>query len=137
MMMRMLTAAGLCSAALLLGPGVARADKNFAVKVDAPDAQRGKPAKAELRVTTSAGWHVNNEFPASVTIIAPPGVDAPPGKIKPSRIEKAQAAFDVGYTPREAGAKTFSAVVSFAVCNDSNTQCEPRREPVKFTVNVK
>jgi hypothetical protein len=120
---------------------VAHADpadgKKYSVKVEAPDAKVGKLAHAQIRVFPGTGMHVNMEFPASLTVAVPQGVDGPTGKLKPNQLDKSAASFDVGFTPREIGPKTFSGTVSFAICDDAQTQCDPRREQVQFTVNVK
>jgi len=111
--------------------------KKYSVKVEAPDAQVGKLAHAQIRVFPGSGMHVNMEFPASLTVALPKGVEGPSGKLKPNQLDKSAASFDVGFTAREIGPKTFSGTVSFAICDDAQTQCDPRREQVQFTVNVK
>ena len=123
--------------ATTLVPALARsADSQYSVKIDAPPAQVGKEGRAQVRVLPGQGMHVNVEYPASILLSLPPGIEGPSGKLKPTKLDKNAASFEVGFTPYEPGAKVFSAVVSFAVCDDALTQCNPRREKVQFTVNV-
>jgi hypothetical protein len=80
--------------------------------------------------------HVNTEYPTAMSVTYPQGVEGV-AKLKPSHIDKSEARFEIAFTPKEAGHKTLTAMVSFVVCNDAMTQCDPRREPVQITVDVR
>jgi hypothetical protein len=110
----------------------------FAIAVDAPAAKVGTAAQAHVKVTAGPGRHVNKDYPTSLKLTAPAGVELPKPTITAkdgAKIEEAQASFDVAFTAKEAGKKTFNGTVSFAVC--TATTCDPHKEKVSFTVDVK
>jgi hypothetical protein len=122
--------------------GIARADppaadKPYRITTDAPNPQVGKSTRAEIQLLPGSGMHVNTKYPPWMTLLYPEGIEGPAGKIKPTRVERTGAHFDLVYTARSAGRKQLVATVSFAVCNDANTQCDPRREKVSITVDAK
>jgi hypothetical protein len=109
----------------------------FNLSIDAPAAKVGAPAQAHLKVTPGPGHHVNKDYPTSLKLTAPAGVELAKPNLsdKDGKVEEAQAAFDVLYTAKEAGKKTFTGKFSFAVCTAQT--CEPHTEKVSFTVDVK
>ena len=129
------------SALCLLATAAARAEapsqKGYTIQVNAPEAKAGQAAQASVVVKPAAGMHVNQEYPTHITVAYPAGVEGKAGKQKASRLEKTSAQFDVGYTAKDAGQKTINATVNFAVCDDAGTRCDPRKEQVTMTVNVK
>jgi hypothetical protein len=113
-------------------------DKGFSVQAVAPAAAEvGKAARVEVKLLPGAGMHVNTEYPTAMTVAYPTGVEGPAGKVKPAKIDKSEARFDLAFTPREKGEKVITATVNFVVCNDAMTQCDPRREPVQIKVDVR
>ena len=128
---------------LALGLGVfaandARADEAFTISVDAPAAKVGAPTSVKVRIKPGAGRHINKDYPTSVKITAPGGVDLPKASISAKdagKVEEAEAWIDVAYTAKVAGKKSFTGTVSFAVC--TATSCDPRKAPVNFDVDVK
>jgi hypothetical protein len=133
----------LCASVPLGLAAVARAnaptveEPPFRISIDAPPSQVGSAAQAHVKVTAGPGRHVNKDFPTSLKLTAPTGVDLPKPTITGkdgAKVEEAQALFDVAYTAKEMGKKTFTGVVSFAVC--TATACDPHRENVSFTVDV-
>ena len=132
MRVRLLPLALLCFAA-----PAALADPSYALTIDAPSAKVGAPAQAHLKVTPGPGHHVNKDYPTSLKLTAPTGVELPKPNLtaKDGKVEEAQAAFDVAFTAKEAGKKTFTGKLSFAVCTAET--CEPHTEKVSFTVDVK
>jgi hypothetical protein len=121
----------------LLAAGSAPAEEQaFHIMIDAPSAKVGAPAQAHFKLTPGPGRHVNKDFPTSLKLTAPAGVDLPKPTLlaKDGKVEEAQAAFDVAFTAKEAGKKTFTGKLSFAVCTAQT--CEPHNEKVSFTVVV-
>jgi hypothetical protein len=51
------------------------------------------------------------------------------------KLEEGGAEFDVAFTSADAGKKTFSGEFKFAVCSAST--CDPKKEKLSFTVEVK
>ena len=128
--------------ALSLASGAAWAEapaaaKSFTLTVLAPAAKIGAAAGAKVEVKPMKGYHINKDYPTSLKITAPAGVDVPKPKLSKAdgTVTETGAAFDVAFTAREAGTKSFTGTLSFAVCTD--TTCDPQRLPVSFTVDVK
>ena len=121
--------------AALVVPITAFADSSFSVKIDAPAAQKAKKGVAKIHITPGPGFHMNKEFPAAAKVMAPAGVTVDKDKVPPSKVEEAGMDFEVGYTANEAGKKTFTGELKFAVC--SANSCDPKKEALNFTVDVK
>ncbi len=121
--------------AFLMVGGIAYADGSFNVKVDAPAAQKAQKGVAKIHIAPGPGFHVNKEYPTSVTVVAPAGVSVEKPKQPPTKLEEAGADFEVVYTPSEAGKKVFTGELKFAVC--SANSCDPKKQPLNFTVDVK
>ena len=118
-------------------PLLAHADDAYTVSIESPSAKVGAPAVAKVVIKPGAGRHINKEFPTNVKLVVPAGVELPKPTISArdsGRIEEQEASIDVKYTAREAGKKTFTGTVKFAVC--TATSCDPRTVPIHFTVDV-
>jgi hypothetical protein len=121
--------------AIFLVAPLAYADSSFSVKVEAPAAQKAHKATAKIHITPGPGFHVNKEYPSSVKVVVPSGVTMDKDKLSPSKVEEAGLDFEVGYLPNEAGKKTFTGEMKFAVC--SANSCDPKKEALNFTIDVK
>ncbi len=123
---------------LVASAGVAHADDAYKVTVETPAAKKAQRGVVKIRVTPGAGFHVNKEYPAGLKVKAPDGV-----KLEKDALKSADAAalteqaleFDVAYTSTDAGKKSFTGDLKFAVCSASS--CDPKRESISFTVEVK
>jgi hypothetical protein len=124
-----------CVLFALAVPVLALADGSYTVKVDAPSGQKAHKGVAKIHITPGAGYHVNKEYPAQAKVVAPAGVTLDKDKLPPSKVEEAGMDFEVGFTPTEAGKKTFTGELKFAVC--SANSCDPKKEALNFTVDVK
>src|SRR5712692_67604 len=108
---------------------LAWADRTYQVRVDAPSAEKGARSVAKIMIAPGPGFHINKEFPTSMTVIPPDGVklDKPKQNGKDAvRLEEAGAEFDVGYVASSAGDKPFTGELKFAVC--TATTCDPKKE---------
>ncbi len=115
----------------------ADATQNYTVTVEAPAAKVGAAAQAHVKLVPATGFHVNKDYPTSLKVVAPSGVEVPKAVLNKAdgKVDEAQAVFDVGFTAKESGKKTFTGTLKFAVCTAST--CDPRTVPVQFTVDVK
>jgi hypothetical protein len=122
----------------------ARAQENatlssYVLKVEAPPAKKGQKAVAKVKITPAAGYHMNKEYPTSLVFSAVPTgvtVDKPKLTMKDAaKWEEAGGEFDVAYTAAEAGKKTVTGEIKFAVC--SATTCDPKKSNVSFEIDVK
>lgn len=114
------------------GPG-------FSVEVKAPpEVPIGLASTVQVVLHPKDGFHVNKEFPTSLEITPPAGVDLAKNKQTAgdaTKLGEDQAVFDVKFTGKSSGPKQFAAVFKFAVC--TKTTCDPKREKLAWSVNVK
>jgi hypothetical protein len=112
---------------------------SYVLKVEAPPAKKGQKAVAKVRITPAAGYHMNKEYPTSLVLSSvPAGVLVDKMKMTAkdaAKWEEAEGEFDVAYTANEAGKKTVSGEIKFAVCS-ANT-CDPKKSNVSFEIDVK
>jgi hypothetical protein len=112
---------------------------SYVLKVEAPPAKKGQKSIAKIHITPGAGYHMNKEYPTSLVLsTVPAGVTV--DKLKwtmkdAAKWEEAEGEFDVAYTAAEAGKKTVSGEIKFAVC--SATTCDPKKSNVSFEIDVK
>jgi hypothetical protein len=102
------------------------------------DSSVGASATARVSVTPKPGYHVNKDFPLELTVTPPAGVEvakASQTQDDAAKLEEQEAAFEVKFTPKEAGDKKFAAVFKFAVCTDKT--CDPKVDNVSWNVAVK
>jgi len=115
------------------------AQQPYRLSIDAPPAKKGQKAVAKIHITPGAGYHMNKEYPTSLTFNAlPAGVTVDKAKMTlkdAAKWEEAGGEFDVGYVASEAGKKTVSGDIRFAVC--SATTCDPKRSTVSIEIDVK
>jgi len=121
----------------MFGLSAFAADASFTVKVDAPAAKKAAPGKVHVHITPGSGFHMNKDYPTSVTVVAPAGVTVEKGKLTGADIKlvEAGADFDVGFVAADVGKKSFEGELKFAVC--SATSCDPKKEKLTFVVEVK
>jgi hypothetical protein len=114
-------------------------DATFSYKFEVPAAaKKGERTVVKLKLAPGAGYHMNKEFPTSLSLVAPAGVvlEKPKQAAKDAtKFAETGAEFDVVLTSADAGSKVVSGDLKFAVC--SATSCDPKREKVSFTVEVK
>lgn len=128
-----------CIVIAILGwGGLARADAAYSLKVVAPPARKAHKSVAKIHIAPSAGYHMNKDYPTSVV-----AVDVPAGvlieKVKLTgkdavKLQEDGADFDLSFTSAEAGKKTITYEIKFAVC--TQTTCDPKKEKLAFTVEV-
>ena len=117
---------------LLLVSGVALADPSYNLKIDAPSAKKAQKAVVKIQITPGAGFHVNKDYPAKLKVEAPAGVKVDPTQ---QTITEQAAEFDLPFTADATGKQTFTGELKFAVCSASS--CDPKKEKLTFTVDVK
>jgi hypothetical protein len=118
--------------ALLLFPTLAFADPSYSVKIDAAPTKKAQPGTVKIHIAPGTGYHVNKDYPTKLTVTPPAGATVAAPK---QTIAEAGADFELTYTCTEVGQKTFTGELKFAVC--TATTCDPKKEKVTFTVDVK
>lgn len=114
------------------------ADPSYALKLEVPPAKKGQRTVVKVHIAPGAGYHMNKDFPTSLALTPPAGVtvEKPKQGVKDAaRFEEAGADFEVALTAAEPGSKVVTGDLKFAVC--TATTCDPKREKVSFTVEVK
>jgi hypothetical protein len=114
------------------------ADSSFSVKVEAPPAKKGQKSVAHIRITPGTGFHMNKEFPTSLTFAPPDGVTLDKNKLgiaDAAKWEEQGGAFDVAYTAAQPGKKIVTGEIKFAVC--SANSCDPKKSKVSIEIDVK
>ncbi|MEQ8454625.1 MAG: hypothetical protein RLO52_29690 [Sandaracinaceae bacterium] len=99
--------------------------------------QPGQEASFEVRLTPRGRYHVNQDFPMTIAVTAPEGVQAPAaplGNDDAEEFTEEVARFDVPVTPSAAGEHTVTAVVDFAVCTPE--ACMPDRRTLALVLPV-
>ena len=114
------------------------AGKPYSVTVAPVSAAKGQPIKAAVVVKPGAGYHINEEFPTKLSLKPSAGVTVAKAELlgKPdAKLSKDECRFEVSLTGTEAGKKTVSGDLKFAVCTE--TTCEPQKTVVSIELNVK
>lgn len=109
----------------------------YALQIEPGAAKVGEAATVAIRVVPNADWHMNLDYPTKLTVEPPAGVDVPKPKLAKDdavKLDDHGCEFAVGFTPSEAGEKTFTGEFKFAVCQD--TACVPKTEKLEFKVAV-
>jgi len=114
-------------------------DDRYALEIEPPaDATKGQEGQVMVRVVPKKPWHMNLDFPTSLKVEPPPGVELANASLKKGdalTLDDDSCVFAVKFTPSEAGDHAFSGKFKFAVCQDD--ACSPVTEDVSFKVAVK
>lgn len=118
--------------------GSALADGAYEYSVKAPSAKANASAVAKLTVKATGDYHVNKDYPAKLTIVAPAGVTVEKAKQTKDdfKITEKTGEFEVKFKADAPGTKEFTGEFKFAVCQGEKA-CEPKVEKVSFKVDVK
>lgn len=120
-------------------PSDTATDPSFTMQLKpAGEYTAGELGTLVLDLTPRAPYHVNQEFPITVKLKAPPGLSLPK-----TELQKADAAafgedkarFEVPFTPDKAGEYLVEAHVRFAVCTPET--CVPDERDLALAVAVK
>jgi hypothetical protein len=111
--------------------------KPFTVTVARVAAQKGQPAKAQVVIKPGAGWHLNKDYPTTLKLRPPAGVQAQKADFSKAdaALSEQEARFDVVLTSSEAGKKSVPGDLRFAVCSEST--CDPQKSTVTIEMDVK
>ena len=131
---------------LALGGGVARAEgslvgavagKPYVVTVAPVSGAKGQPVKAQVVIRPAAGYHMNEEFPTTLKLSPTAGVAFSKAALakQDAVMSKQECRFDVQMTGSEAGKKSVTGSLSFAVCTE--TTCDPQKTSVTIELTVK
>ena len=119
-------------------PAPRQTGQGYVVEVTAPPAGVGAEVAARLTLKAVDGYHVNKDFPYSLKVSPPTGVEVVKAQQSVEdaiKLEDLEAAWDVKFTSQAAGDKKFAATFRFAVCTE--TSCDPKVEQLAWDVAVK
>ena len=143
-MKKLLTFVAVSSVALIASaalPAFAEggATTGYTLKIDAPPAKKGQKAVAKIHITPGAGFHMNKEYPTSLTLSAVPAgvtVDKAKQTMKDAaKWDETGGEFDVAYTAAQPGKKVVAGELKFAVC--STNTCDPKKSSISIPIDVK
>jgi hypothetical protein len=130
--------ASIATVSLVLAAGASTAaDSLYEIKKTEPRVAVGATATASLTITAKAGWHVNDEAPITVALIAPAGVTVPKAKLTRADLaqsSKETARFDIPVSATEPGKKTINAEARFVLCQEQ--ACKPVKETLALAVEI-
>lgn len=98
----------------------------------------GTAGAFELRLTPRGAYHVNREYPWTVSVTAPEGVAVPTPTIESAgatEMTDTVARFTVPFTASAPGTHRMVAAVDFGICTEEGCQFEVRNVAVDVTVN--
>jgi hypothetical protein len=112
-------------------------EPSFELRGDAPGPYAvGTEGHFAIRLTPRGNYHVNQDYPISVTLTGPGGVTFPSATLSAAQTLTEQlAAFDVPFTASAAGTQHVTALVDFAVCTPEACMPDTRTVAVDLTVN--
>lgn len=97
----------------------------------------GKLGSFAVTLKPRGGYHVNQDFPMTISVQSNAGVEFPKeklGKPEAAQFGEQLARFDVPFTPKAAGAHKVEAHVRFAVCTPEN--CIPDERTLAVVLPV-
>ncbi len=122
-------------------PAEARAvwdEPSFELRAEAPGPfTAGTEGHFTIRLTPRGHYHVNQQYPMSVTLTGPAPVTFPSATVTAEHAEtftEQLAQFDVPFTA-EAGAHHITALVDFAVCTPEACMPDTRTVAIDLSVN--
>ncbi len=114
-------------------------EPNFTLVGTAPaPVAAGTPGSFELVLTPLGEYHVNREYPWTVSVTGPEGVTLPQPTLESgsaAEMTDSIARFSVPFTASAAGTHHLVANVDFGICTDEGCQFETRAVAVDVTVN--
>jgi hypothetical protein len=113
-------------------PVAAFGDPSYSVKIEAAPGKKATPGTVKIHLAPGTGYHVNRDYPTKLTVTPPAGATVDKPK---QTVADTGADFELSYTCTEAGQKTFTGELKFAVCTEKT--CDPKKEKLSFTVDVK
>jgi len=115
------------------------AEPNFTLVSTAPASlTAGTAGSFELVLTPLGEYHVNREYPWTVSVTGPEGVTLPQPTLESgsaTEMTDTVARFSVPFTPTATGTHHMVASVDFGICTDEGCQFETRAVAVDVTVN--
>jgi hypothetical protein len=114
------------------------AASNYNLAVECPkNTKVGEAARAVVRVVPKNPWKVNLKYPIRLKLQPPAGVDVAKTELVAgdAQVSEKEAKFEVGYTLKEAGAKTVTGELKFSVC--VSDKCDIKKEAVSWTTSAR
>jgi hypothetical protein len=137
-MLRLLSVSSVLLGFLTAVPLAARAEPPiYEVKKTEPKVEVGAKSSASLIITGKNGWHLNQEAPMTVALVAQPGVTVPKAKLtRGDLVESSQdaARFEIPFSTTEPGKTSINAEAKFVMCQEQ--ACKPVKEKLSFNIDV-
>lgn len=124
------------AAAKEAGPSVSEPSFDLTLAT-AGNYKAGELGRVVLTLTPKGIYHVNQDYPISISLKAPAEVSLPKASLEKSdaaEFGEKVAKFDVPLTPSKAGEHTLLADVDFAVCTEETCVPDQRKLALKLAV---
>lgn len=113
-------------------------DDRYTLSYSAKGVKSGESGKAAVTVTPKGEWHLNREFPTSLSLVASEGVGVAKAKFKlqdAKRFDEHKGLeFEVPYEGKKAGKEKIDVKLKFAICIE--TSCSPVTETFTLKIDV-
>ena len=113
-------------------------EPSFELRGDAPGPYAaGSEGHFTIRLTPRGNYHVNQDYPLTITLTGPAGVTFPRATVTPEQAQtmtEQLALFDVPFTS-SAGAQHVTALVDFAVCTPEACMPDTRTVAIDLAVH--
>lgn len=122
----------------LVGLPAQAADDRFAVKVSGQVFEVNKTQMVSIRLTADAPWHMNMEYPTSMKLTGPSGLELKKTKFRKgdaSVLSEHKILFQVPVRASSPGAFEAEATLKFAICKAD--ACSPASTKVKLRLNAR
>jgi hypothetical protein len=113
-------------------------DDRYTLTYSAAGAKKGESAAATVTVTPKGEWHLNREFPTSLSVTPSTGVAVTKTKLKlqdAKRFDEHKGLeFQITYEAKAAGKEKLDGKLKFAICME--TSCSPVTEIFSIPIDV-
>ncbi|MFO0681714.1 MAG: hypothetical protein U0234_06675 [Sandaracinus sp.] len=113
-------------------------ETGFELRGDAPGPYTaGTEGHFTIRLTPRGNFHVNQDYPLSITLTGPGGVTFPHATLTAAEAQTMSeqlASFDVPFTASAAGTQHVTALVDFAVCTPESCMPDTRTVAIDLAV---
>ena len=102
-------------------------------------ASADRPGELRLRVETTGGWHVADEAPARLDLIAPATMAFEPTELREGEVREKSAdgfEFVAKLFAESPGAATALGELKFGICEDDDSACVVVREDLSLPLDI-
>lgn len=113
-------------------------EPSFSIRAESTPTTQGQLATYQVHIEARGAFHLNADYPTSLTLTAPAQVSLRSSSLQKSdatSFAETTAVFPVAFTLEAPGPAEIRAVVDFAVCTEQNCQPESRTLLIPVTAS--